>query len=190
MVHNAAFGAAGINAVYVPFRVPRDTLAQFMEDAPRLGIKGLSVTIPHKEAIAQQLTKVDPAVKRHRRGQHGGVRRPRWSATTPTTTRRWTAWNMRWATSVPTPSPLEGQARPGAGRRRRGPADRLRAAQRGAQAMIASRTPARAERLADAFDGKAVDWEARHRGNVDMLVNCTPVGMHPNVDETPLHKHT
>ena len=62
-VHNAAFGEAGIDAVYVPFRVPIDTLGQFMEDMPRLGLKGLSVTIPHKEAIAKFLTKVDPAVK-------------------------------------------------------------------------------------------------------------------------------
>ena len=62
-VHNAAFGEAGIDAVYVPFRVPVDTLGQFMEDVPRLGISGLSVTIPHKEAIAKFLTKVDPAVK-------------------------------------------------------------------------------------------------------------------------------
>ena len=62
-VHNAAFGEAGIDAVYVPFRVPIDTLGQFIEDVPRLGIRGLSVTIPHKEAIAKFLTKVDPAVK-------------------------------------------------------------------------------------------------------------------------------
>ena len=35
------FGAAGIDAVYVPFRVPFDTLGQFIEDVPRLGIRGL-----------------------------------------------------------------------------------------------------------------------------------------------------
>ena len=62
-IHNAEFGALGIDAVYVPFRVPFDTLGQFMDDVPRLGIRGLSVTIPHKEAIAKFLTKVDPAVK-------------------------------------------------------------------------------------------------------------------------------
>ncbi|MCH8841052.1 MAG: type I 3-dehydroquinate dehydratase, partial [Planctomycetes bacterium] len=62
-VHNAAFENKGINAVYCPFRVPSDSLDQFMKDAPRLGIRGLSVTIPHKEAIARHLTKVDPAVK-------------------------------------------------------------------------------------------------------------------------------
>jgi 3-dehydroquinate dehydratase/shikimate dehydrogenase len=47
---------------------------------------------------------------------------------------------------------------------------------------------ARAERLATAFEAKAVEWEMRHRGNVDIIVNCTPSGMHPNVDETPIHK--
>ncbi len=62
-IHNAAFQEAGINAVYLPFRVPADALGEFIADAPKLGLKGLSVTIPHKEAIAAHLTKVDPAAK-------------------------------------------------------------------------------------------------------------------------------
>ena len=28
-----------------------------------------------------------------------------------------------------------------------------------------------------------VDWHARHNVSFDVLINCTPVGMHPNVDE-------
>ena len=63
VIHNAAFRELGLNAVYVPFRVPSDALAEFMSDAPRLGLKGLSVTMPHKEAIAAHLTKVDPAAE-------------------------------------------------------------------------------------------------------------------------------
>src|SRR4029077_10723457 len=59
MVHNAAFRRAGINAVYVPFRVPREHLTQFLEDAPALGIRGLSITIPHKEAVLKKLTSMD-----------------------------------------------------------------------------------------------------------------------------------
>ncbi len=62
-VHNAALNHQGANSVYCPFRVPADNLQQFVEDIPRMGIQGLSVTIPHKEAIASHLTKVDPAVK-------------------------------------------------------------------------------------------------------------------------------
>ena len=72
-VHNAAFGEAGIDAVYVPFRVPFDALGQFMDDVPRLGLRGLSVTIPHKEAIAKFLTEGRSGRQRHRGRQHGAV---------------------------------------------------------------------------------------------------------------------
>jgi 3-dehydroquinate dehydratase/shikimate dehydrogenase len=60
---------------------------------------------------------------------------------------------------------------------------------RGAEVVVASRTRDRADRLADAISVKAVDWGARHNFWVDILINCTPVGMHPNVDETPYDKH-
>ena len=46
----------------------------------------------------------------------------------------------------------------------------------------------RADRLAEAFDCKAIDWEARHRAQCDIIINCTPIGMHPNVDESPISK--
>jgi 3-dehydroquinate dehydratase/shikimate dehydrogenase len=58
---------------------------------------------------------------------------------------------------------------------------------RGAKTIIASRTRSRAQFLADNFGGKCVEWPARHLP-ADVLVNCTPVGMHPNVDETPFSK--
>jgi len=53
---------------------------------------------------------------------------------------------------------------------------------------IAGRTRSRAQQLADQFGGRAVDWQARHNVEVDVIVNCTPIGMHPNVDETPFGK--
>ena len=34
----------------------------------------------------------------------------------------------------------------------------------------------------------AIDWEARHQIEPNILVNGTPVGMHPNVDHTPFDK--
>ncbi|MFP6657665.1 MAG: type I 3-dehydroquinate dehydratase, partial [Pirellulales bacterium] len=51
LIHNAALRHAGINAVYLSFRVPREYLDQFLLEAPRMGIRGLSVTIPHKETV-------------------------------------------------------------------------------------------------------------------------------------------
>ncbi|HMP06985.1 MAG TPA: shikimate dehydrogenase [Lacipirellulaceae bacterium] len=167
-VHNAAFDARGIDAVYVPFRVPPDALDQFMADAPRLGIKGLSVTIPHKEAIARHLTKVDPAVK-----SIAAVNTVVFDGAEAL------GYNTDYNAAMDClEHAIGGVARPIVFGLRK----------RGAQATIASRTLARAERLAAAFDAKAVDWEGRHRGSFDVLINCTPVGMHPNVDESPIHK--
>ena len=57
----------------------------------------------------------------------------------------------------------------------------------GAQITITGRTYERAQTLAEEVKCKAVDWHARHSVSFDVLVNCTPVGMHPNVDEAPCH---
>ena len=54
--------------------------------------------------------------------------------------------------------------------------------------MISNRNPKRAQILAHEFGAKSVEWEARNRVATDIIINCTPVGMHPNVDETPYPK--
>lgn len=187
-VHNAAFEAKGVDAVYVPFRVPADALGQFMTDAPRLGIKGLSVTIPHKEAIARHLTKVDPAVK-----SIAAVNTVVFDGTevigyNTDYNAAMDCLEMTLGEIGANPSPLKGKRVLvlGAGGVARPIVFGLR--KRGAATTIASRTLPRAERLANSFEAKAVDWELRHRSPVDIIVNCTPVGMHPNVDESPIHK--
>lgn len=188
-IHNAEFGALGLDAVYVPFRVPFDILGNFMEDVTRLGIKGLSVTIPHKEAIAKFLTKVDPAVK-----GIGAVN------TVLFKNDEVLGYNTDYKAAmdclenalggaVPpgTPSPLQDKKVLvlGAGGVARAIMYGLQ--RRGAKTTIASRTRTRAQFLADSFGGKCVDWSARHMP-ADIVVNCTPVGMHPNVDESPFSK--
>lgn len=57
---NAAFTAEGLNAVYVAFRVARDSLGNAMAGMRSIGIAGLSVTMPHKESIIGQLDRVTP----------------------------------------------------------------------------------------------------------------------------------
>jgi shikimate dehydrogenase/3-dehydroquinate dehydratase type I len=188
-IHNAEFGATETDAVYVPFRVPFDTLGQFMDDAPRLGIKGLSVTIPHKEAVAKFLTKVDPAVK-----GIGAVNTVLFrnddvlGYNTDYKAAMDCLENALGSVAPPgTPSPLEGKKVTvlGAGGVARAIMYGLQ--RRGAHTTIASRTRSRAQFLADSFGGKCVEWSARNVP-ADILVNCTPVGMHPNVDESPFNK--
>ena len=57
----------------------------------------------------------------------------------------------------------------------------------GCNLWIASRTYERAAKLAREVSGEALDWLARHKEGCDIVINCTPVGMHPNVDESPIH---
>jgi 3-dehydroquinate dehydratase/shikimate dehydrogenase len=49
LIHNRGFTALGVDAVYLPFHVP--DLKEFWKVADTLGIRGLSVTVPHKTAV-------------------------------------------------------------------------------------------------------------------------------------------
>ncbi len=67
-IHNAAFGAAGVDAVYIPFEV-RDAVS-FMRRMvhPRSreldwNLRGLSVTAPHKSTVMSCLDWIDAAAK-------------------------------------------------------------------------------------------------------------------------------
>jgi 3-dehydroquinate dehydratase/shikimate dehydrogenase len=52
---------------------------------------------------------------------------------------------------------------------------------------VTSRTPEHAAQLATQANCRVVDWVARHNVLCDLVINCTSVGMFPNVDESPLH---
>lgn len=60
---------------------------------------------------------------------------------------------------------------------------------RGAQLVIADGSARQANLLAKRLNCRSVEWSLRHTVTVNILVNCTPVGMHPNVDDSPFDKH-
>src|SRR5207247_2664824 len=51
-----------INAVYLPFRVPRGELAAFLKSFQEIPVQGYSVTLPHKEAAAKLAQEKDDSV--------------------------------------------------------------------------------------------------------------------------------
>ncbi len=63
LIHNRAFKADGLNARYFPFLVNKSDLPNFIEHCGELGIQGLSVTIPHKEAALEFCTQAESSVK-------------------------------------------------------------------------------------------------------------------------------
>lgn len=188
LIHNAAFAHLGMNKVYVPFRVPREDLARFIDEAPALGIRGLSVTIPHKEEVVKKLTAADEAVR--------GIGAANTVVLDGAADRLQHRLPCRHALAG------EGDGNP----RRRGKAAgrqdgagdglRRRRARRSpsawsaaAHVLLSDITARKAEVMAGRFGCVAVEWADRVKANPDILVNCTPVGMHPNVDETPFEKH-
>lgn len=60
-IHRAAFGAAGVDWTYTSFDVAEGRAADALAAMRTLGIGGLSVTMPHKEAIARAVDRLDPA---------------------------------------------------------------------------------------------------------------------------------
>lgn len=58
LIHNAGYQALGINYTYVPFRVRDIKLA--IEGIKGLGIRGASITIPHKTSAIKYLDRIDP----------------------------------------------------------------------------------------------------------------------------------
>lgn len=187
-IHNAALAEQGVNAVYVPFRVPPDSLSQFIEDVPRLGIKGLSVTIPHKEAVKKHVTKVTPAVKGIKAVNTLVFRDGEVIGCNTDCTAAMDALEHAMGGARQEASPLQDKRvlLMGAGGVSRAILYGLK--QRGARTILASRTRERADKLSAEFGAKAVDWGARHTVPVDVVVNGTPIGMHPNVDETPYNR--
>ena len=190
LMHNAAFAHLGLNKVYVPFRVPREDLARFIDDAPALGLRGLSVTIPHKEEIIQLLTEADGAVRGIGAANtvvFDGQNRLRLQHRLP---RR-----HEQPGGGDGGAPAEGRevaakaARPwcsGAGGVGMAMAHGL--VRRGAQVVVADGL-ARKAGAGQTARLPRVEWSLRHGVSADILVNCTPVGMHPNVDESPFDKH-
>jgi 3-dehydroquinate dehydratase/shikimate dehydrogenase len=188
VLHNSCFRHLNLNKVYLPFRVPAEDLDAFMADCRALNVKGLSVTIPHKEQVLEYCTKIDGAVKGIGAANtilcHDkeilGLNTDYRAAMACLDERLGTAERK---------TPLAGHTALvlGAGGAARALAFGLR--RRGADVAIAGRTPQRAERLAEELHCRTIPWEHRHKIQAEVIVNATPVGMHPNVDETPYDAH-
>jgi 3-dehydroquinate dehydratase/shikimate dehydrogenase len=187
-IHNRAFAKLGINAVYLPFRVPRGELAKFIEDFEQVPVQGYSVTLPHKEAAAKLAQIREPEVERI--GAANTLIR---------TPEGWHAYNTDAPAaleSLQAHLPPSAQAVPqflssrnvlllGAGGVGRAIAYALH--QQRCELTISNRTPERAQVLANELGCKTVEWSQRNKVNCDTLINCTSVGMHPDLDESPVH---
>jgi len=188
-IHNRAFEAAGVDAVYVPLRVEpgAEAFNRFLDavrQADWLGVRGLSVTIPHKENALARADEVDELSRRIGAVNTLGVR--------PDGSLR--GWNTDYAGATDALCEAMGIDREGlAGRSvavigAGGAARAILAAMThyGAEVTIYNRTVARGEELASEFGAKGLGLDALAAMSAEIVINCTSVGMHPNVEATPV----
>ena len=186
LIHNAAFRALEMNAVYLPMRIRSEHLEAFLADAPRMGIRGLSITIPHKEAVAEKLMQVDRVI--------AGIGAANTLIFSPTGMVGYNTDSRAAIDSLEMRLPeqedvLKGKTVLilGAGGAAKAVAYALLS--RDTKVVVSSRTAEKAQKLADQLDCRSVSWKSRHGVECAVLINCTPVGMHPNVDVTPFDRH-
>jgi 3-dehydroquinate dehydratase/shikimate dehydrogenase len=177
LLHNTGFAERSIDAVYLPFLVRQ--LGDFLDAVPEFGIRGFSVTIPHKQTILKHLTECEPlaaeigavnTVVVHSNGSlHGcntdyiGVLR-----------------------ALEKKLQIKGSRVLifGAGGSARAAAFAL--ARAGAVVGICARREKAAKELARAVGGEVVPRRALRSEFFEAILNATPVGMHPHGGDSPL----
>ncbi len=185
-VHNAAFRHLGLNKVLVPLHIPQGQLKESLDSLDWLNLQGISVTIPHKQAIVPLLNTIDKSVERIG-ACNTAVRQ----------NGQWVGHNTDYRAAMTCleealGGTIDGEASQlmdkqvlviGSGGVARAIVAGL--TRRGAAVTICSRNEETAEALAKDFGCRTTTWAMRGGTLCDILINCTPVGMHPEVDHSP-----
>jgi 3-dehydroquinate dehydratase / shikimate dehydrogenase len=180
-VHNRAFHARRIEAVYLPFLVNPAQLRDFFGMAEHLPVCGFSVTIPHKQRVIRYLDVVDPLAKRI-----GAVN---------TVWRKAGKWRGSNTDVAGVTSPLSRKLRiagssvliVGNGGAARGAAFAL--CESGARVAIVGRNPDRVRALAKISGAEPLMRDQCESRHFDVVVHATPLGMFPNVNECFFEDH-
>lgn len=196
-IHNTAFEAQGVNAVYVARRVARDDLPAAVDGLRAMRFLGANVTLPHKQAVMPLLDAVSPQAE-----AIGAVN------TIVCAEREDGRLALRGdntdvagflAPLRPHAERLQGADMLifGAGGAARAVAYGLLTTYGPARLTLAVRTPTKAEPLAHdlathdangALEIVAMDAAGAALQASTLVVNATPLGMHPDADGTPWPK--
>ncbi|HBY64640.1 MAG TPA: shikimate dehydrogenase [Solibacterales bacterium] len=174
-VHNRAFQARRIDAVYLPWLVHGGHLKDLFVLADNLPLAGFSVTIPHKQKILRYLDIVDPISRRigavntvwKKAGKWRGTNTDAKAVTGPL------GKLLRLANATVLLVGNGGAARSAA----------FALADAGARLSNVGRNPDRVRALAKACGGEALLREQINSHRFDVLVHATPIGMYPHANQ-------
>lgn len=188
LIHNAAYRKLGLNAVYIPLRIPPDVLQESLREYERLGIEGFSVTIPHKEGVLQFASQIDAETDIMGAANTLYRRDGQWHATNTDAPAAIESLQAALKKSGSVPD-LAGRKvlMLGCGGVSRAIGHSL--VRSGAAVTLTNRSRERGRQLAAELGCQFTSWENRGAETCEILINCTPLGMHPNLDETPFEQH-
>jgi 3-dehydroquinate dehydratase / shikimate dehydrogenase len=175
LIHNRAFQARRLDAVYLPFLVSAAHLADWMKFAAAEPVAGFSVTIPHKQRIVRYLDFVDPQARRigavntvwRKAGKWRGANTDTEGVLKPLSR------HLRLAHSSVLIAGYGGAARAAA----------IALSDASAEITITGRNMKTAQALARAVNGQAVTLKEAAQNQYDALVHATPLGMSPRIGE-------
>ena len=173
LLHNTGFATRSVDAVYLPFAVRQ--LGDFLAVVPEFGVRGFSVTLPHKQTILKHLRECEPLA-----AEIGAVNTVVVQSdgslygcnTDYVGVLRALAKRLRIKGS----RALGGSARAAA----------FALSRAGAIVGICARREKAAKELARAVGGELVPRGALRTEFFDAILNATPVGMHPHDGISPL----
>jgi 3-dehydroquinate dehydratase/shikimate dehydrogenase len=197
-IHNACFADQGMNRLYLPLLVQggEAEFDQFLDHVlarPWLDFRGFSVTIPHKHSALKYAHAkggfVEPLADKI-----GAANTLILDPRATSSAQRLRAYNTDYAGALDAITAGVGIERKdlrnapvavvGAGGVARAIVAGLTDA--GAEVTIYNRTVQRAEELAAEFGSQSAGLDKLSAMSVKLLINCTSIGMHPNIDASPV----
>lgn len=192
VMHNAAIAHLGLDYVYVPLPVQPDKLLDAIAGFAAIELVGFNITIPHKQAILPLISEISPIAKaigavntvwRTDSGNWAGTNTDVEGFIAPLKT-----YNQDWSQKVAVILGNGGAAR----------AVVAGCAQLGFKEIIViGRNQENLSKFINSWDNSDLverlqvhSWEKLSQliPHADLLVNTTPIGMHPRVAESPLSK--
>lgn len=184
-IHNACLQRDGLDMVYVPFRVPAEGLEAFIDQCARFDVTGLSVTIPHKERILRHVNDIDNDVSAVKACNTILFRGPLRHGKNTDIAAAMRVLKQGLGKSPQDKGTLQGKKALVLGGGGVAKAIAWGLQQEGARVFVSARNRQQAELIAADLKMETLEWEQRVQFEGDVLVNGTPVGMFPNMNETP-----
>ncbi|MDC7225614.1 MAG: shikimate dehydrogenase [Spirochaetales bacterium] len=178
-IHNAAIKSNSLDAVYLPFETDQPEL--LLSHSAELGLRGLSVTIPHKQRVKGLADSIDNSVQ-----AIGACN----TLVCNSSTNEWRGYNTDWIGFL---KPLEGMELEnrkalviGAGGAARAVVYAL--VKQGMDVLIVNRSSEKAISLAADFGCRGGGFELLDDTDdcFPLVVQTTSLGMEPNIEDNPV----